>query len=353
LTFQIGGHEVGLDSPPLFIADIAANHDGDLNRAVHLIDLAAKAGAHVAKFQHFSAETLVSDFGFRSLGGKQSHQSAWHKSVFEVYKDASIDLSWTQTLVEACRDAGIAFMSTPYSIELADHIDPFVDAYKIGSGDINYPQIIAHVARTGKPWLIATGAATLEDVRAAVGATGSNRRGVIMQCNTNYTADPENLKFINLRVLESYKNEFPDLVLGLSDHTLGHATVLGAVALGARVFEKHFTDDRSRLGPDHHFSMMPNDWREMVEASNQLFFAMGDGEKRVEANELDTVVLQRRSIRVSRDLAEGETLSLDMLDFLRPAPRDSIPPSLLDSVVGKKLATNLKAGEHLTWQVLI
>ncbi len=344
--------EVGIESKPLFIADIAANHDGDLRRAIELVHLAAQSGAHVAKFQHFSAETLVSDFGFRSLGRKQSHQASWGKSVFEVYKDASISLEWTESLVQACRDAGIAFMSTPYSTDLARHIDPYVDAYKIGSGDINYPQIISHVAETGKPWLIATGAATLEDVKRAVEATGANRAGVIMQCNTNYTADPSNLHHINLRVLELYKREFPDLVLGLSDHTLGHATVLGAIALGARVFEKHFTDDRGRPGPDHHFSMMPDDWAEMVKASNELFHALGDGIKKVEENEQDTVVLQRRSIRVNRRVKMGEIVTLEMLDFLRPAPRDSISPVDVDSVLGQEVTKELEPGEHLTWLVL-
>lgn len=138
-----------LDNPeqkPYFIADIAANHDGDLERAIKLIRLAADAGADAAKFQHFTAETLVSDYGFKSLGSQLSHQASWTKSVFEVYRDASINQDWTGELYDACKDAGISFMSTPYSIHLADLIDPYVEAYKIGSGDITFHELLAHIS---------------------------------------------------------------------------------------------------------------------------------------------------------------------------------------------------------------
>lgn len=351
-SFKIGNREIGLSQPPYFIADIAANHDGNLARAVELIHLAAQSGAHAAKFQHFSAETLVSDFGFRQLGQQLSHQSKWKKSVFEVYKDASISTEWTETLHLECKKAGITFLSTPYSIELADHIDPYVDAFKIGSGDVNYLEIISHVAASGKPWLIATGASELSDVDRAVASTGPNRQGVIMQCNTNYTADWDNFKYINLNVLKEYSSRYPDLVLGLSDHTLGHSTVLGAIALGARVFEKHFTDDTERSGPDHGFSMTPSSWSEMVERSSELFLALGNGEKKVEENERDTVVLQRRSLRANRDISTGESITKDMLEALRPAPIGSVPPSDIDSIVGRTLREGVSKGEHLSWQSL-
>lgn len=351
-SFKIGNREIGKSQPPYFIADIAANHDGNLDRAVELIHLAAQSGAHAAKFQHFSAKTLVSDFGFRKLGRQLSHQSKWEKSVFEVYEDASISTEWTETLYSECQKAGISFLSTPYSRELADHIDPYVEAYKIGSGDINFLEIIAHVAASGKPWLIATGASEISDVDNAVASTGSNRNGVIMQCNTNYTADWDNFKYINLNVLKDYESRYPDLVLGLSDHTLGHSTVLGAIALGARVFEKHFTDDTERSGPDHGFSMTPSSWKEMVERSSELLLALGDGEKKVEENERDTVVLQRRSLRATRDIASGETVTKDMLEALRPAPIGSVPPSALESIEGRTVREAIAKGEYLSWQTL-
>lgn len=145
---------------------------------------------------------------------------------------------------------------------------------------------------------------------------------------------------------------FPELVLGLSDHTLGHSTILGAQALGARVFEKHFTDDNYRQGPDHKFSMNPITWREMVDAASELHDALGDGIKRVEQNEKETVVLQRRSIRARRALVPGETIDRESIEVLRPAPKDSIGPHELSAVVGKTLITAKNPGETIQWDDL-
>ncbi len=144
---KIGKHEIGDEFPTYFIADIAANHDGDLDRAKKLIRLAAENGANAAKFQHFEAETIVSDFGFKDLGAQQSHQAKWKKSVFDVYKDASLDLSWTPILKDECDKAGIDFFTSPYSYDLVDHVDEYVPAYKIGSGDITWHGIIEYIAK--------------------------------------------------------------------------------------------------------------------------------------------------------------------------------------------------------------
>jgi len=261
-TLSIQGVQVGMNHPTYFIADIAANHDGDLSRAKDLIYLAAEAGADAAKFQHFKAETIVSDVGFKTLKGAQSHQASWSKSVFEVYRDASVSFDWTSELKSTCEKAGIAFFTSPYSLDIVDHIDPYVPAYKIGSGDITWLEMIEYIASKGKPYILASGASTCDDVaRAVIAGLALNPMLCLMQCNTNYTASLENFKFINLRVLETYKNMFPGLVLGLSDHTPGFTTVLGAISLGARMIEKHFTDDTNRIGPDHKFSMNKNSWR--------------------------------------------------------------------------------------------
>ena len=347
---SINDQKIGRDYPAYFIADIAANHDGSLERAVELINLAAEAGADAAKFQHFKAETIVSDFGFKNLGGQQSHQAKWDRSVFEVYAGASVSLDWTPTLKEACDKAGIAFFTSPYSTDLVDHIDPYVPAYKVGSGDITWTEMIEYIASRQKPYIMATGASTMEDVvRAVQCALAINPQLCLMQCNTNYTASLENFKYIQLNVLRVYREMYPDLVLGLSDHTPGCATVLGAVALGARMIEKHFTDDTKRVGPDHAFSMDPASWREMVERTRELQNALGTGIKQVEGNELETVVLQRRAIRLSNSLAAGAELRLQDLTMLRPCPADGIPPYRLQDILGKTVRRNLSAGEHLRW----
>jgi N-acetylneuraminate synthase len=145
---------------------------------------------------------------------------------------------------------------------------------------------------------------------------------------------------------------WPDVVLGLSDHTPGHATVLGAVALGARVVEKHFTDDRNRVGPDHGFSMDPKGWREMVDRTRELEYALGSGDKRVAENEMETVVLQRRCLRAARPIAAGEVIAREDVEVLRPAPAGSIPAYELDKVVGTRALTDIPAGEMLAWRVI-
>jgi N-acetylneuraminate synthase len=346
----IDGKRISGDDPTYFIADIAANHDGDLGRAVELIHMAAEAGADAAKFQHFKADTIVSDYGFKSLGGQQSHQAKWKKSVFEVYADASVDLGWTPTLTKACKDARITFFTSPYAFDLVDAIDPYVPAYKIGSGDITWHAIIAHIASKQKPYILATGASTTDDVARAVEvAVSINPRLALLQCNTNYTASLENFRYIQLNVLRTYREMYPDMVLGLSDHTPGHATVLGAVALGARMVEKHFTDDTKRTGPDHAFSMDPRTWREMIDRTRELENALGNGVKRVEGNERETAVLQRRSIRLKADKAGGSTIGAEDLIVLRPAPNDSLPPYEINNVIGKRLRHAKPGGDYLRW----
>ncbi len=351
---KIQGRTIGWNNPTYFIADIAANHDGELSRAVDLIYLAKEAGADAAKFQHFKADTIVSDVGFRAMGAQESHQATWEKSVFEVYQEASIDLDWTPLLKEACDKAGIAFFTSPYAVELVDHVDPYVPAYKIGSGDITWHEIIAHIAGKGKPYILASGASTMDEVVDAVElALEINPQLGLLQCNTNYTGSLENFRFVQLNVLESYRSMFPSLVLGLSDHTPGHATVLGAVALGARIIEKHFTDDTSRKGPDHGFSMDKRTWREMIDRTRELECALGNGIKRVENNEKKTVVLQRRALRLKHTILPGHAIKLSDLVALRPCPADAIPPSEITSVVGKCLREVKHAGDYLTASDLI
>lgn len=348
-TIKIGTSTIGEGHPLYFIADIAANHDGHLDRAYELIELAKEAGAHAAKFQNFQAAKIVSKVGFESLGGQLSHQKNWKKSVFEVYEDASVSYDWTALLKKKCNEVGIDYFTSPYDYHSVDMVDPYVEVYKIGSGDVSWPEIITYIAKKGKPVLIATGASNLEDVKRAMSILMKETKDIVlMQCNTNYTASLENFKYINLNVLKKFRELYPDTILGLSDHTPGHATVLGAVALGARVFEKHFTDSNEREGPDHKFAMNPKTWREMVDRANEVYVAMGDGIKRIEDNEKDASVVQRRSLRVVRDLTPGHVLTADDLEALRPIPVDGIPPYDLNKVVGKKLVSSISKGQHIT-----
>jgi len=347
---KIGSKLIGEKHPTYFIADIAANHDGSLERAKDLIYLAAESGADAAKFQHFKAETIVSDNVFQSIGTKLSHQSNWEKSVFEVYKDASINLGWTPILKETCDKAGIDFFTSPYSLELVDHIDPFVPAYKIGSGDITWIEIIKYIASKKKPYIIATGASDMDEVSRAVQAgLKINKELALLQCNTNYTGSIENFKYINLNVIRSYAKLFPNIILGLSDHTPGFTTVLGAISLGGRIIEKHFTDNNDRKGPDHAFSMNPKDWKEMDQRVKELEASLGNGIKIIENNEKETVVVQRRSINAAVDIPKGSLIKKEDLMFLRPCPEDAISPAFVSDLVGRIAKNSIKKGDYIRW----
>lgn len=350
---RIGDRLVGDGHPTYFVADIAANHDGDLERAKDLVHLAAEAGADAAKFQNFQAAKIVSDYGFKHMDSQVSHQAKWKKSVFEVYEGASIPFDWTPELKKTCDDAGIHYFSSPYDFEAVDMLEEYVPAYKIGSGDITWIEIMERMARKGKPVLLATGASTIGDVQRAVDAIlAINQQLILMQCNTNYTGSLENLRHIHLNVLKTYAAMYPDLILGLSDHTPGHATVLGAVALGARAVEKHFTDDTTRDGPDHPFSLDPASWHDMVDRTRELEAALGSGNKVVAENEMQTVVIQRRCVRAARDIPAGTVLDRSMLDPLRPADPDAVMPYDIPQVIGTRASVDITAGQAITWKML-
>jgi N-acetylneuraminate synthase len=346
------GNKIVDDNSLYFIADIGANHDGSLEKAIKLIHLAKEAGADAAKFQNFQASKIVSKSGFDKLSGKLSHQSNWEKSVFEVYQDASIAADWTQILKETCDKIGIDYFTSPYDFESVDLVDSYVDLYKIGSGDISWLEIVDYILNKHKPVIIATGASDGDDVKRVMELALSRTKDIVlMQCNTNYTGSEENFKFCNLNVLKQFSIDYPNLVLGLSDHTTGHATVLGSITLGARVIEKHFTDDNNQIGPDHAFAMNPKSWRDMVDRSYELLSALGDGIKRVEANEIQSQVVQRRCLRVKENLQKGHIITSNDLISLRPISEGGIQPYEKEFFLGKELLVNIEAGEHITKQM--
>ena len=228
-------------------------------------------------------------------------------------------------------------------------VEEYVEVYKIGSGDITWIDIIDYISQKNKIVLIAAGASDMQDVRRAVDIIKKNTNEIVlMQCNTNYTASLENFHYVNLNVLNSFKTEFPHVILGLSDHTPGHSTVLGSIAMGARVFEKHFTDDNLRDGPDHKFAMNPNTWKEMVNNSYELYNALGDGIKRIEDNEKDASIVQRRSIRARHNLTSGIILKENDFECLRPMPTDGLHPYEMEKLIGKLLVNDILQGEHIT-----
>jgi N-acetylneuraminate synthase len=340
---------ISKNSPTYFIADIAANHDHSLERAKELIKRAADAGANAAKFQNFKAETIVSNRGFLELGKKLSHQSRWSKSVYEVYKEAELPLEWTEKLIDQCQNSGIDYFTAPYDLEMIRILEPRMPFFKVGSGDISWKESLNLMLSSNKSLFLATGASTMEEVIRAVELVESFPQPyVLMQCNTNYTGGDSNFDYLNLNVLSNFAKKFPKAILGLSDHSKGHVAVLGAVSLGARVIEKHFTDDQSRQGPDHSFSLTPVDWENMVKDTRILERCLGTGEKIIELNEVDSRIVQRRGLRYAKRLKAGSVITRNDLVALRPLHADSIDPWNAENLIGKKISMDVEPDQTVT-----
>ncbi|MDA8964596.1 N-acetylneuraminate synthase family protein [bacterium] len=383
-SINIQGREIGPDLPVYFIADIASNHCGSLAKAKELIHACAESRADAVKMQNFSAESIVSDYGFQNLSGNKTHQASWEKSVFDSYKDASIPLDWTIELKELCDGLGIHYFTSPYSLDLVQAVAPHICAFKLGSGDITWHEELEAMCRSGKPVLIATGASTMAEVEGAMAAALRHKSPLLlMQCNTEYTAKVgesreevlERFRYINLRVIETFSKRWPQVPIGLSDHTHGDLTVLGAVGLyGCCAVEKHFTFDNTLDGQDHAFSMTPSSWKSMVErtealqaelkSANSSTFderlqitrslvsdpealdvCLGNGIKQLERNESGTVVVQRRSLRAQTDLPIGHRLSENDLIPLRPCPIDGLPPYRIGELIGRVLTREIPQGD--------
>lgn len=328
-----------------FIADIGANHDRELERAIKLIRLCASVGVDAVKFQHFRAPNIVSRRGFNGL--RLGHQAAWRKGVYETYEAASLPWEWTPKLAEECARFELDFLSTPYDLEAIEHLRPYVAAFKIGSGDITYLELIRAAAATGKPVILSTGASSFADVVRAMDVLPGPV--AILQCTSDYTGLYTNA---NVRVLDTYHAKWPDAVLGLSDHSPNYTAVLPAVTLGARIIEKHFTDDPHRSGPDHGFAMDPHIWHDCIERTREAEAALGDGAKRIEDNERDSAIVQRRCIRAAGFLHGGTALAPGHLEALRPAPPGSIPPYRINELLGCVLTRDVDEGEAIGWDMI-
>jgi sialic acid synthase SpsE len=343
---MIADRLVGNGEPAYVIAEIGSNFDGSLERAKKLIDLAKDCGADCAKFQSFKASSIVSKVGFEGL--KTGFQKKWDKPVYEIYKKAEFPREWTEELFEYCRKIKIHFLSAPYDKEAVDILDKIgVPAIKIGSGDITWHRHLRYIAKKEKPIILSTGASSLSDIDKAVRVLKEegNNQIILLQCVTNY---PSEFKSANLRAMKSMGETF-DVLYGYSDHTPGSVVPLGSVALGGCIVEKHFTDDKTRMGPDHPFAMDGKDFKEMCTNIRNLEAAMGSPHKKVYDEENETILLQRRCLRAAKDLEKGDLINEDNIVELRPMTRESIQPFDFDKIVGKKVKRSIQKGYPLKW----
>lgn len=343
---KIGSRLIGENHPTYFIAEIGANFDGDIEKAKRLVDAAKEAGADCAKFQSFTADTLVSEGGFQRMQLHGVHGS-WGRKVSEVMREAEFPLAWHREIADYCKKVGIDFNTAPYfkeAVDLCMDIDiPFI---KIGSGDITWLEMIDYIAKTQKPIFLATGDATLSEIDEAVRTVkaAGNKNLVLMQCITNY---PSKIDSANVNVLKTYQSAF-DVLTGYSDHSPGHVVALASVVLGGRVIEKHFTLNKKDKGPDHPHSMEPHEFRFMVDSIREVERAMGSTCKEVVEEEGETVYVQRRCLYAARDLKKGQVITEEDIDVLRPAL--GIPPKYKPIIIGKTIKEDVVKGQPLFWE---
>lgn len=343
-VIKIGARDIGQGNPAYLIAEIGSNFDGDLERAKYLVDLAVECGADAAKFQTFKAETIINKEAFKT---SSSFQAKWGKPVWDIYKDAEFPFAWHKEISDYCTSRNIDFLTSPYefdAIELLEQLD--IPTYKIGSGEITNLEFLEYVAGKNKPIILGCGAATLGEINEAVKVIRSsgNNDIVLLQSVTMY---PAPFADANIRAMCTLRDTF-DCLVGYSDHTPGSIVPLGAVALGGCVIEKHFTDDKTRNGPDHPFAMDADDFKEMSISIRTLELAMGSPIKDVYACEAETVILQRRSLFAAKDISKGTVIKPEMISVLRP--QKGLLPKYKSVVIERVAKCNIAAGEPITWE---
>ncbi|MFA4833304.1 MAG: N-acetylneuraminate synthase family protein [Patescibacteria group bacterium] len=343
---KIGQRLIGENQPTYFIADIGANFDGDLNKAKRLALAVKEAGGDAVKIQSFLAPKIISGKGFASMQLKGIHGS-WGRPVDEIFKEAEFPREWHKEFFDYCREIGIMATSSPYDFEAVDLMEQCgVDFYKIGSGDITWHEMLKYIAGKNKPMILATGASSLDEVDEAVEVIKStgNHNLILLQCITNY---PSKIESANINVLKTYQNRY-NIIIGYSDHAPTDIVPLGAVALGAKVIEKHFTFNKKDKGPDHSHSMEPQEFSDMVKHVRQLEEALGSGKKEVVEEESETVVVQRRSLYASSEIAKGGEITSNNIIELRPAL--GILPKFKSLIIGKKVKRTIEVGEPIKWE---
>lgn len=329
------------------IAEAGVNHNGSIELAKQLIDVAADAGADAVKFQTFKADGVVTKNATRAsyqvmnLGEDETQQEML--SRYELRYDDFIELK------EYCDERGIIFLSTPHSEDAIDFLEDLVPAYKFGSGDLTNIPVLEYAAKKGKPMILGTGMATMDEIKEALRAIHNqgNKDVVMLHCTTNY---PCSLEEVNLRAMQTMQKEL-DCLVGYSDHTLGIFVTIMAVAMGACVIEKHFTLDRNLPGPDHKASLEPNELKDMVNAVRNAEKALGSGLKRPTESERETMKVARKSIVAKVDIQKGVKIKREMLAIKRPGI--GIEPRNIDKIIGKKSKWDIKEDTLISWSDLI
>jgi N-acetylneuraminate synthase/N,N'-diacetyllegionaminate synthase len=332
MGIKIGNKLINESEPCFIIAEIGVNHNGSLKLAKRLIDEAKKSGADAVKFQIFKAENLV----------------RVRTKEYEMLKKLELPYSHFEELKRYCEKRKIIFLATSHNDDAIDFLELLVPAYKIGSGDLTNSPFLEKVAKKKKPIILSTGMANLEEIREAIKTIkkAGNNKIILLHCTTSY---PCPLEDVNLRAMLTLKKEF-NLPVGYSDHTLGILVPIMAVAMGAKVIEKHFTLNKNLPGPDHKASLEPKEFKEMVKAICDVERALGSGVKKPTKNEEKIKKIVRKSIIAKTDIPKGEKIRKEMLIIKRPGT--GIEPKYINKIIGKIAKREIKKDSLIKFQDL-
>lgn len=346
ISFKIGNKNVGTNHKPFIIAEMSGNHNGDIKRALELVKAAADAGADALKLQTYTADTITMNHrgGLFDITDKNS---LWMgRNLYELYQEAHTPWEWHEAIFDYAKSLGMLAFSSPFDETAVDFLETLnVPAYKIASFESNHFPLLKKVAQTGKPILISSGTSKLNELYESVQYLKSNgaKDIIIFKCTSTYPATPENT---HLNTIPVFQSVFEDCVIGLSDHTMGIGASVAAVALGARVIEKHFTLRRADGGVDSDFSLEPEELKALVVETERAFLAMGNVQLNTQKAEEKSRQF-KRSIYVTKDIEAGEAFTTENIRVIRPG--DGLHPKFWEQVLGTKAAQDWKRGTPLAW----
>jgi N,N'-diacetyllegionaminate synthase len=336
----------GIDTSKVFIiAEAGVNHNGSLDMAYRLVDVAKEAEADAIKFQTFKAENVVSRVADKAEYQKKATSSG--ESQLEMIKKLELSFEDFVKLKKYCDKKGIMFLSTPFDYQSIDFLYNLIDIYKIPSGEIINHPYLKHIAAKNKPIIMSTGMANLGEIEEAISiisAVNSKVKISLLHCTTNY---PTSYEEVNLKAIQTLAAAFK-LPVGYSDHTLGIEVPIAAVAMGAKLIEKHFTLDKKLPGPDHRASLEPNELKGMIKAIRNIEMALGDGIKKPNKSEIEIMKVARRSLIATRDIKVGEAIKES--DIIIKRPGTGIPPKFKEIVIGMKLINDIRRDEPFRWE---
>jgi pseudaminic acid synthase len=346
----IDGRKIGSNHSPFIIAEMSGNHNQSLERALQIVDAAAKSGAHAIKLQTFTADTMTIDNDSEQFK-IQDKSSLWYgRNLYSLYHEAHTPWEWHSIIFDHARKLGLIPLSTPFDETSVDFLETLdAPCYKIASFENKDLALIRKVAKTGRPLIISTGMATLSDLEEAVGAAreaGCNDL-ILLKCTSTYPASPESS---NLRTMQSMRDLF-DCQVGLSDHTIGLGVAVASVALGASVIEKHFTLSRSDGGVDSQFSCEPEEMAQLVMESKSAWESLGRVQYGIQSAAEAKSKIFRRSLYAVCDIQAGQSLSKENVRAIRPGY--GLPPSDLERVISLRAKENIARGTPINWNLLV